>query len=87
MVNDAKLMAKTSTPISIIKLDPKTKKIIRRTEKTPVFTTATACSSALTGVGATIAAGSQLWKGMIAHLANPNRNKTKIRYSSSGWAD
>ena len=32
---------------------------ILRTENTPAFTTATACKRALTGVGATIAAGSQ----------------------------
>ena len=31
----------------------------RRMEKTPTFTTATACSRALTGAGATIAPGSQ----------------------------
>ena len=40
--------------------------------KTPAFTTATACSSALTGVGATIAAGSQRWNGMSAAFPIPN---------------
>ena len=43
-------------------------------EKAPTFTTATACKSALTGVGATIAAGSHEWTGMIPALANPNTN-------------
>ena len=42
MVKDAKVITKISTPISIIKLDPKTKIIIRSTVKTPVLTTATA---------------------------------------------
>ncbi len=41
------------------------------TLKTPAFTTATACSSAETGVGATIAAGSQRWKGISAALPMP----------------
>ena len=36
--------------------------------KTPALTTATACSRALTGVGATIAIGSQPCSGMIAAL-------------------
>ena len=41
----------------------------------PVFTTATACRSALTGVGATMAAGNQLCMGITAFLAKPNRNR------------
>ena len=48
-----------------------TSKITRRIENTPTFTTATAWSSALTGVGATIADGSQPWSGMIAAFAKP----------------
>ena len=60
MVNDANVIAKTSAPISIIRSDPKMNSITRNTVKTPVLTTATACNSALTGVGATIAAGNQL---------------------------
>jgi len=40
-------------------------------EKTPTFTTATAWSSAETGVGATMALGSQEWKGMTPFLAKP----------------
>ena len=42
------------------------------TANTPALTTATACSRALTGVGATIAAGSQRWKGMTAAFPIPN---------------
>ena len=42
------------------------------TVKTPALTTATACRSALTGVGATIATGSQAWSGMSAALPMPN---------------
>jgi hypothetical protein len=44
------------------------------TLNTPALTTATACSSADTGVGATIAAGSQRWKGISAALPMPNMN-------------
>ncbi len=44
------------------------------TVKTPALTTATACSSALTGVGATIAAGSQRCTGMTAALPTPKTN-------------
>ena len=40
--------------------------------KTPAFTTATACSKALTGVGATIAAGNHLCTGMTAAFPMPN---------------
>ena len=46
----------------------------RTTEKAPTLTTATAWRRALTGVGATMAAGSQECMGMRATLANPNRN-------------
>ena len=48
---------------------------MRETEKTPALTTATACSRAETGVGATMAEGSQLCSGMMAALARPNRNR------------
>jgi len=53
---------------------PNTNRKTRSVAKTPVFTTATACRSALTGVGATMAAGSQLCSGITAFLARPNRN-------------
>ena len=43
-----------------------------RMAKTPALTTATACNSALTGVGATIAAGSQKCSGITAALPIPN---------------
>jgi hypothetical protein len=49
--------------------------VILSTLNTPTLTTATACSSALTGVGATIAAGSQRWNGISAALPMPNRNR------------
>ena len=42
IVKDAKVIIKISIQISIIKLDPKTKIIMRMTVKTPVLTTATA---------------------------------------------
>ena len=38
-------------------------------QKTPDLTTATACKRALTGVGATIAAGNHLWSGMSPAFA------------------
>ncbi len=57
MVKDVKVRVKISMPRSFISPVPKTKNITRRTVKTPVLTTATACRRALTGVGATIAAG------------------------------
>ena len=44
--------------------------------KAPDLTTATACSSAVTGVGATEAAGSHPWNGKIAALT-PNPKKAK----------
>jgi len=52
------------TTIPRLKFDnrstPKIPVITLTIEKTPTFTTATACNKALTGVGATIAAGSQV---------------------------
>ena len=48
----------------------------RVVQNTPTVTTATACSRAETGVGATIAPGSQLWKGMMPFLAKPSRQQT-----------
>ncbi len=50
---------------------PKPESMTRLTENTPALTTATAWSRADTGVGATMAEGSQLWKGMSAALARP----------------
>ena len=50
-----------------------------RTVKTPALTTATVCSRALTGIGATIAPGSQEWNGIRAVLAVP---KKKSRVNS-----
>ena len=42
------------------------------TQKTPTLTTATACSKAETGVGATIAPGNQECSGIMPALAKPN---------------
>ena len=42
IVNQANVIAKTSTPISIIRSAPKMNNITRSTVKTPVLTTATA---------------------------------------------
>ena len=64
-----------STPMVRMQSTPKTNRVIRTTAKTPVLTTATACSSALTGVGATIAAGSQPWSGITAHFAKPEEEE------------
>ncbi len=50
--------------------------------KTPAFTTATAWRSAETGVGATIAAGSQRWKGMTAAFPTPKTKSTRITLST-----
>ena len=50
---------------------PKMSTATFRMVKTPALTTATACSNALTGVGATIAAGSQKCSGITAALPMP----------------
>ena len=73
MVNETRYAVARPSPRSAICPMPKTWNTSRSTQNTPILTTATACSSALTGVGATIAAGSQACIGMIAALANPNR--------------
>ena len=45
----------------------------------PALTTATACSSALTGAGATIACGSHPWNGtMAAFTPSPAMSSAKI---------
>ena len=56
--------------------NPKIKTKILRIPKTPAFTTATACNKAETGVGATIAAGSQKWNGTKAALPIPKQKST-----------
>ena len=56
----------------------------RRQQKTPAFTTATAWSRALTGVGATMAEGSHSWRGMIAALVpKPMMKVAKMMRRSS----
>ena len=58
----------------------------RITAKAPDLTTATACSRAVTGVGATEAAGSQPWKGKIAALTpKPKKASTKTVSNSFSW--
>ena len=53
--------------------------------KTPAFTTATAWRSPLTGVGATMAEGSQPWSGtMAAFTAKPARRRIKARRANAG---
>lgn len=59
MVNETNAAVAAPRPNALIILTPKTCRITLITQNTPVLTTATACRSALTGVGATIAAGSQ----------------------------
>ena len=59
-------------PVALNASTPKTRTITFKIVKTPAFTTATACNSALTGVGATIAAGSQKCSGITAALPMPN---------------
>ena len=56
---------------------PKTDVIVRTMQKTPTFTTATAWSRALTGVGATMAAGSHACSGIRAALAKPNTKRSR----------
>ena len=65
---------------------PKIMTAIFTRQKTPVLTTATACSSALTGVGATIAAGSQKCSGISAALPTPNRIISTSRLNMAGLA-
>ena len=68
---------------------PKTYSMTRAVANTPTLTTATACSRALTGVGATMAPGSQWWSGMMPFLAKPRmqqayRTVTSPRCRSAG---
>ena len=49
------------------------------TPKTPAFTTATAWSKALTGVGATIAVGNHSWIGIIAAFTPKPRMRAPKR--------
>jgi hypothetical protein len=66
---------KRPRPVRSRSATPKRESMIRQMEKTPALTTTTAWSSALTGVGATMASGSQLWSGMIPALAKPKRKR------------
>ena len=61
---------------------PNTPVNTRMMQNTPTFTTATACNSADTGVGATIALGNYEWKGMIPALAKPKTNSSKRNVTS-----
>ena len=51
--------------------------------KTPALTTATACSSALTGTGATIARGSQPCSGITAAFDAPNTTSSSSHLTCS----
>ena len=66
-------------PMSASRAGPNTKATTRTMPKTPALTTATACSSALTGVGATIADGSQLCSGMTAAFTLTPRARSAKR--------
>ena len=60
---------------------------MRITANTPALTTATACSRAVTGVGATPAVGSQLWKGNTAAFTpKPKKPSTNIGSTSAEGA-
>ena len=64
---------------------PKRYHISRRIPNTPVFTTATACRSPLTGVGATIALGSHPWRGTSAAFTpSPKKSRMKARRANCG---
>ena len=65
MVIAASAASAAVAPTSASAAGPRTKPMARAKPKTPALTTATACSSAETGVGATIAEGSQACSGMI----------------------
>ena len=71
IVAPATIVSHVDTPAEARTSMPKMRTATLRMVKTPALTTATACSSALTGVGATMAAGSQRWIGMTAALPMP----------------
>src|SRR5690625_1665890 len=68
MVIPASTATGPSTPRSAATSTPKTLWITRTMPNTPALTTATACSTALTGAGATIATGNQPCTGTSAAL-------------------
>ena len=68
MVSDAAAASGVSTPSVAANSMPKTSYTTRWIAKAPALTTATACSSADTGAGATIALGSQPCSGTRAAL-------------------
>ena len=56
----------------------------RATRYTPALTIVAECRYALTGVGATIAPGSQAWNGICADLVNaPSRISTRATVTAS----
>ena len=77
MVTEAMAHMSVDTCICLSRSRPYTSWATRTMENTPTLTTATACSRAETGVGATMAAGSQEWKGMMPALAKPNTSMTR----------
>ena len=72
-VNAATHIIGRVAPVSRSVSRPNTYTETLRTVNTPALTTATACSSADTGAGATMAAGSQRCTGISAALPMPNR--------------
>ena len=61
--------------------------VTRTSPKTPALTTATAWSSALTGVGAIMAIGSHVWSGtMAAFTPHPRRQRMNRPHSTAGVA-
>ena len=71
-VAEATAVSQADWPRELRVSTPKIETATLRMANTPALTTATACSSALTGVGATIAAGSQGCSGISAALPTPN---------------
>ena len=74
MVNMAAPMARYWHQLPRSRSGPKPYQVIRATANTPAFTTATAWSRAVTGVGATEARSSHLWPGNTAALTPKPKN-------------
>ncbi len=75
MVIPASVATTTPAPTSASRSGPMTNPKTRTNPNTPALTTATACSSDDTGVGATMADGSQRCSGIMAALV-PNPSVT-----------
>ena len=87
MVTPAAMASGCNTPSAAAVSAPYTSYTIRTMPNAPAFTTATACSSALTGAGATMALGSQPCSGTIAAFTpRPSMNSRKMICSSTTMA-